>query len=454
MAKKALTPAEKEEEHRKQEAAWWQKVITYYLNQMYHAEVDREIERSRTEQTPLLSYMAQVVHERRIVEQLYEKKAGQLSAYEVLEKMDKYQEADSPFRALLTDLKESKEKPEDPAAQEKAERSLSRCVEEAPVQIVNRTRRNAMRVKRAAQPRRGQQPEPQEPPKPDPVEEERTRYEMTFLRAVMPPELYRKLCEELTKQGRAVDPEKDFLFIPEREGGRSYEEYTAAHKVDPVEKDGQLANLDEIVTSAAYMLAAYEQKDEPDFDEKAADARAMELSGSKGFRAYVGSHPGSLLAAARNTGIEATHRELMALDKSIRKRDAVLGSVRDAMRRTASGKTAAYHQVMNAIDRFASSPDDPPEEERSALGLKLAQYVMTEGNPASPHYKKEDAMLAARAMKALLPKRDFEAFLTTANQGRSEGQKLRAEELEGPVPRRPEAAERQGPVLERNEQWN
>ena len=80
MAKKALTPAEKEEERRKQEAAWWQKVITYYLNQMYHAEVDREIERSRAEQTPLLGYMAQVVHERRIVEQLYEKKAGQLSA--------------------------------------------------------------------------------------------------------------------------------------------------------------------------------------------------------------------------------------------------------------------------------------------------------------------------------------------------------------------------------------
>ena len=67
MATKVLTPAEKEEERRRQEAAWWQKVITYYLNQMYHAEVDREIERSRAEQTPLLGYMAQVVHERRIV---------------------------------------------------------------------------------------------------------------------------------------------------------------------------------------------------------------------------------------------------------------------------------------------------------------------------------------------------------------------------------------------------
>ena len=124
------------------------------------------------------------------------------------------------------------------------------------------------------------------------------------------------------------------------------------------------------------------------------------------------------------------------------------------MRRASSGKTATYHQVMNAIDRFVSDPVDPPEQERNALGLKLAQYVMTEGNPASPHYRKENAMLAARAMKALLPKRDFEAFLTTANQGRALGEKLRAEELEGPAPRGPEAAERQGPVPERNEQWN
>ena len=450
MAKKTLTPAEKEAERKKQEAAWWQKVITYYLNQMYHAEVDREVEKYRPEPLPFIHAMAEHIHEQHVLEKLYEKQPGQLSAYDVLEKMQKYQEADSPFRTLLTDLRESREKPEDAAAKEKAERSLSRCVEEAPVHIVNRTRRaNAMRKKRARQ-------HPEEaPPRPDPREEERTRYEMTFLRAVMPPELYRQLCDELTKQGRAVDPMKDFLSIPEQEqSGPTYEEYTAMHKVDPVEKGGRIDNMDAIVTSAAYMLAAYEQKDEPDFDARAADARAMELSGSKGFRAYVNSHPGSLLAAARNTGVDATHREMMTLERSIQKRDAVLSSVADAMKRASSGKTAAYHQVMNAVKRFADAPDDPPEQERSALGLKLAQYVMTEGNPASPHYKKENAMLAARAMKALLPRRDFEAFLTTANQGRSADQKLRSEELEGPVPAAPEAPERTGPVLERNEQWN
>ena len=450
MAKKALTPAEKEAERKRQEELWWQKVITYYLNQMYHAEVDREVEKGGASTLPLLSAMAEYVHEQHVLEKLYEKQPGQLSAYEILEKMDKFQEEDSPFRTLLTDIRESREKPEDPEAKEKAERSLSRCVAEAPVQIVNRTRRaNAMRKKRAEQ-------HPEEaPPVPDPREEERTRYEMTFLRAVMPPELYRQLCEELTRQGREVDPMKDFLSIPEQEPvGPTYEEYTAMHKVDPVEKDGRIDNMDAIVTSAAYMLAAWEQKDEPDFDARAADARAMELSGSKGFLSYVNSHPGSLLAAARNTGVDATHREMMALDRSIQKRDAVLGSVADAMKRASSGKTAAYHQVMNAVRRFADAPNDPSEQERSALGLKLAQYVMTEGNPNSPYYKKENAVLAARAMKVLLPRRDFEAFLATANQGRTEEQLLRSEELEGPVPAVPEAPVREGPVLERNEQWN
>ena len=44
---------------------------------------------------------------------------------------------------------------------------------------------------------------------------------------------------------------------------------------------------------------AAEQKDEPVFDEKKAEARAMELTGSKAFRQYMKLHPGSLLAAAQ-----------------------------------------------------------------------------------------------------------------------------------------------------------
>lgn len=458
MAKqRALTPAEQEAERKRQEAAWWNKVIAYYLNQMYHREVEREIEKYRTEPL-LISTVAGYFKEQSKLRKLMESEPGKLSAMQILADMSVYQEENSAFTRLLKDIKENGQD------EAKITASLNRCAEEAPKEVLNRERRRSERKKRE---QLEQREEPQDPESRrkvelrnrrraelDAREERRLNYEMTFLRSIMEPERYRQLCAALSKEGRRVDPMKDFLFIAARDrerGGPSYEEYTAMHKVDPVERNGQLANMDEIVTSAAYMLAAFEQKDEPDFDAKAADARAMELSGSKGFRAYVGSHPGSLLAAARNTGIAATHREMTALEDSIRKRDGVLASVAEAMQRSSSGKTASYHQVMNAIKRFAASPDDPPEQARNDLSMKLAQYVMTEGNPASPHYKKEDAMLAARAMKALLPKRDFEAFLSTANLGRMQDQLLRSEELEGPVPRGPErqAPVREGPVLER-----
>ena len=449
VKKRDLTPAEQEEERKKLAAAWLQKLTVYYLNEMYHEEKEREEEKYRRE--PFIISMAQYIKERQLIHKLYEKQAGQLSAVEILEKMDKFQEEDSPFRALLKDIKEH------PQEEEKITRSLSRCVEEAPVQILNRTRRaNAMRKKRSAKRPEEQRAEAEEQQRQARREEERMRYEMTFLRCVMPPELYKQLCDQLAKEGRMVDPAKDFLLVPERpeKSGATYEEYVARHMVSPRDREGQLGNLDEICTAAAYMLAAHEQKGSADFDEKEADLRAMELSGSKAFRAYMKSHPGSLLAAARNTGIEATHRELTALDLSLTKRDGVLASVRDAMRRNASGNTADYHKLMNALDRFVSSAEAPPEQVRNELSLKLAQYVMTEGNPANLNYKKENCDMAARALKALLPKKDFEAFLTTANQNRGPGQKLRAEELEGPVPNAPEAspAVHTGPVLERNEQ--
>ena len=446
--KRDLTPAEQEEERKKLDAAWQQKLVVYYLNEMYHEEKEREEAKYRHE--PFAVYMAQYVKERRLIHKLYEKMAGQLSPVELLEKMDGFQEEDSPFRALLKNIKEH------PQEEEQITKSLNRCVEEAPVRILNRTRRaNAMRKKRAANKPEEQKAE-EEQRRQDRREEERMRYEMTFLRCVMPPELYKQLCGQLTKEGRMVDPARDFLFVPEQaeKSGATYEEYIARHMASPREREGQLGNMDEICTAAAYMLAAHEQKDSADFDEKEADLRAMELSGSKAFRAYMQSHPGSLLAAARNTGIEATHRELTALDLSLTKRDGVLASVRDAMHRNASGNTADYHKLMNALDRFVSSAEEPAEQVRNALCLSLAQFVMTEGNPTNIHYKKENCEMAARALKALLPKKDFDAFLTTANQSRAAGQKLRAEDLEGPVPNAPEEspAVRTGPVLEGNEQ--
>ena len=438
----SLTPAEQEKERKRRDAAWWKKVITYYLNQMYHEELDPAERQYRTE--PLIVYMAGYIREQRLLDKLREKKPGQLSAIELLEKMEKYQEEDSPFRTLLHDLKES---PED---EKKIAESVTRCVEEAPQRILNRGRRNAVHIKMPAKKETGEPEKPEQQPEIDPEEAERTRYEMTLLRGLMPQQLYLKLCEGLIEQGRMKDPETEFLFEPEEKPGPTYEEYVAQHKTDPKEREGELGNMDDIFTSAAYVLAAYEQRKSPWFDEKKADARAMQLSGSKAFRAFVKSHPGSLLAAAGNTGVGATYRELTALEKKLKAQDEALTPIRAAMRARATGKTAAYHQMMNALNRFAAS-DDPSPKEKDALRMKLAGFIMTDGNPGSQHYNREDCLLAAGAMKVLLSKKEFDTFLTAANAVRPPDEKLHMEELDAVLADpAPHAPERTGPILERN----
>ena len=439
MAEKELTPAEKEAERKRREEAWWQKVILYYLVQMYHEQVERELEKYRQDPLPVIfSGMVTYIREKHVLDKLREKQAGRLSGLELLQHMDKYQEEDSPFRALNKDLKEH---PED---QEKLEKDLARVVEEGPKRILNRGRRNAVHVKN---PNKAREPQPQ--PRPDPEEEERTRYEMAFLRTVMPPEMYRQLCAEMVKQGRMKDPE-EFLYVPEQErNGPTYAEYAARHTADPAEKDGALENLDEIYTAAAYQLAAYEQKDSADFDEKKADVRAMELSGSKAFRVYVNSHPGALLGAARGTGLEVTHRQFTALEKKLRTRDETLTAVRDALKARSTDRTAAYHRMVNALDRFVSAPEEPPQRGKEELSLQLAQFVMTEGNPNNHGYHWETAMLASKALKAVLPGKDFNAFLMQANLSRPGEDKLSARELDAFAIPKPQAAP-EGPALERN----
>ena len=438
MPKKELTPAEKEQERKRKKAEQWQKVLLYYLNRMYHEEQEKELAKYKPEPS-ILSVMAGYIREKRLLAKLREKRNGELSGLELLERLERFQEEDSPFSTLLKDIREN-------SPEEKIEESINRVMLEAPQQIVNRGRRNANRKNQPGQ-------APREQPQPDPLDEERTRYEMAFLRTVMPPELYRKLWEELVKQGRMESewaaPERPG---PERERkGPTYAEYTAMHSVDPVEKDGKAENLDEIFTAAAYQLAAYEQKDTPEFDGKKADVRAMELSGSRAFRSFMNGHPGSLLAAARNTGLEATHREFVKQEKKLRTRDEILTAVRDGLKGQLRGRSAEYHQMTNALDRFVSAPVEPGSRERSTLALQLAQFVMTEGNPASPDYRRESSMLAAKALKALLSGKDFNTFLVQANLGRDPDRQLTLRELDAfVVPRERNALQQAGPEPERN----
>ena len=436
------TAAEVEEERKRRAAEWWNKVIVYYLNQMYHAQVDAEIEKYRPKL--LVEQLLEYYHEQNTVDLLNKKEPGKLSAMEILERMQAFQEEDSPFRDLYRDIKE------DPTARDKIERSMSRCVEEAPKRILARKHRNAVHVRMKPHPEEeGHKEEEAIDPEEARREEERLRYEMTFLRTVMPPKLYRQLCEGLVKQGRMKDPELDFLDIPEEEKGEvTYEDYVERHRALPRAREGELGNVDELFTAAAYMLAAYEQKDELSFDEKAADARAMEISGSKAFRQYMKSHPGSLLAAAQNTGLEATQGEIDTLNWELKKRDDALASVHDAFRTKASGQTAAYHQTMNALGRFLRNAEEPSKKEKDALSMTLAQYILTEGDPKNPNYCREGGLQAARALQILLPEKDFQKFLETANEKRSPEDTITVEKLAALAAEPPEAAPQKASELE------
>ena len=68
------TAAELEKERRLRDAQWWQKVIIYYLNQMYHDEVDRQVEKYRPKL--LVEYMADYIREQKTIQKLAEKQAG------------------------------------------------------------------------------------------------------------------------------------------------------------------------------------------------------------------------------------------------------------------------------------------------------------------------------------------------------------------------------------------
>ncbi|MBR4691538.1 MAG: hypothetical protein IKP17_02140 [Oscillospiraceae bacterium] len=445
-------PAAAEAERKRREAEWWNRVIVYYLNQEYHREMDRQVEQNRPQL--ITEYMINYFREKHAAEKLLAEREkqeglfaigfGEFTAVELLEKIDDLgKEQNSPFRELLNDIRE------DPKATDKIERSLSRCVTEAPQQILARGRRNAVHL------RPGRMQDSPPPAAQDPAEaereHERLRLELTFLRSVAPKHIYRNLCAGLVKQGRLKEGDGDLLPPPPEDGEVTWGEYVVRHQALPREEEGELGNLDELYTSAAYMLAAYEQKDSPLFSEKLADARAMQLSGSKAFRLYMKEHPGSLLAAAQNTGLEATHGDLTALDRELEARDEALGVVRDALRDKSSGQTAAYHRSMNALDRFLSSPEEPSKKERDALALSMAQYVMTEGDPKHPSYRREATLQFTRALQILLPEKGFRKLLETVNEKRSPEEQITPEKLETLAAKLQEAAPEQSPSVNRLE---
>jgi len=432
------TPAEVEEERRKRRALWWKKLIVYYLNQQYH--IERELEIAKYHPGIMLGHTEERIREHGLLTDLHLKKAGQLSPMELLTRMKRFEEEGSPFLCLLQELRDH------PGEDEQIARVLNRCIEEAPLHILERTGRLTSDDSGTADPGKAEKLR---------KEELRLKYEMTFLRTLMPPELFAQLCDGLTAQGRMTDRDRDFLFVPERalpeEFGLEYDDYVAMHSVDPEEKSGRLGNSDRVFTAAARMIAAYEQKYEEFFNEKAADARAMELSGSRAFRAYMQDHPGALLAAARNTGLDATCRELTDLDALLTARDNTLHTVRNYLRASSSGKSAAYHQMTNAVERFLQTDGEPSKQEKDDLAMLFARYVMTEGAPGNPGYDRKSALLATGAVGVLLPEKDYSAFLAKVNAARAPGAQIRSEDISALVAGpQLEGPETNGPEYERS----
>ena len=190
------------------------------------------------------------------------------------------------------------------------------------------------------------------------------------------------------------------------------------------------AVVETYVTAAAYQIAAWEQKDAERFDEKKADARAMEISGMRAFRTYMQQQPGSLLAAARGTALDFTHDAMLALDAAFTLRDGYLRPARDALKRAASGKSAEFHRMANELDHFLSAEAEPPRETREALIKSLGRYVLAESAPGSRDHDRTSTLSALSALRALTSDRDFARLLETVNRGRDAGAQIDAAMLD------------------------
>ena len=271
------------------------------------------------------------------------------------------------------------------------------------------------------------------------------RLKLGFLRRVMPQALFHELCQGLAREGHVVN--LALLDIPDRNPARmTYMDYVNAKMTQMQVHNGRLVNADNVYTSAAYMLAAYEQKDLPLFNAARTDERARELFGSKAFRVYLDSHPGSLVAAAQNTFLDITHDGLIELEEKIAARDAVLDTMSKSLRSRASGQTANYHRMLNKIERFVKSPVEPSDADKKALIGAIGDYVLKDCAPGSEVADEEGLRDAMCAAGALLPEDSFMKLLEQVNAGRSKP--LTAADLgrPNPAPQAPEA-EHEGPAL-------
>lgn len=437
---------------RKEEEEWYRKLIAYFMMKKYYVQQEAIQNQYTMEIGDMLLTMARDLWKAGIFRSLFVKRNDELSPVELLDHLEPKEGS-----AYFTLLREMKRQPHDAR---KLNMAITRVVVETPPRLI---RREAEERRRREEWHRKNPHKRYELVKDERARlyEERLECEMVLLRMMMPPELYQKLCKEMEKQGRQFDMEKDFLRVPDKkkelwekakqakekekqEAEHRYRKYTEEKKTDPKEKAGKLINSSDVFAAAAYMLAAYEQKSAATFDEKKADARAMEISGSRAFRAYMKGHPGNLMAAARNIGVEEARDGIEALSQDLDRRDAILVEARDSLKRMSTGKTECFHQMLNMLNRYVDSDVEPTEQERSSLVTALGNYITTDCAPGSREMDRACFGHAMRSVRALLSERDFGTVIEKVNEGRYP--KVKATDFDLPEAE-PEAPRRAGSEL-------
>ena len=415
------TVTEWERERKRREELLWQRVLSYYMYQEYVAKPQAAAE---AELGNAFRAVTGFVDKHGIVSRLFRKNGNEPSPAELLMQFAQYEPKDSPLGQLAEEMRKN------PPSEEKVAKAIERVVVEEPTRMFEaaereKTRRTEWRRMHAKDIKAAGDFEL--------VDEERVRYErmleikMKFLRTVMSPELFKELSHKLETGEYIVDlkkikeqeeKRKEEREKQEKQEKKDYKAYVKEKRVEPQEKAGKLANAGDVYSAAAYMLAAYEQKDDPEFDEKKADARAMELSGSRAFKSYMKGHPGNLLAAARGTAVKETSEGVSALDADLSRRDAVLTQTRDSLKKMATGRTACFHKMLNALDHFVNEDTEPSKDERASLVSALGEYIAKDGSPKSREYDKECFTQAMCSVKALLPDKDFDRVVEQVNVGR------------------------------------
>ena len=189
-----------------------------------------------------------------------------------VKRIGELEDEDSPFRRLWEKLSE------DPASEQEVQQALERVIQDEPPRMLadaQRERERRFEFKRVHR-EKERLPEDLEAVRYD----RRVEDKLSFLRLVMPKELFEELTNSLQREGRFLDndgpkAEKE----PEPRPAVSYQQYVESKSIDPKvaidEKSARLANSGDVYTAAAYVLAAWEQKDAEVFDPQKADARAL-----------------------------------------------------------------------------------------------------------------------------------------------------------------------------------